>query len=415
MKCLVLVLNRCRPDYLGCYGNDWIATPAFDRLAAEAVVFDNHFAASCSEFGARLDWLSGRYAWPHLGRGDSVEVRRSSLATLCWKKGIRTVLIGDERSPTRQSPFAEGWQEQIWLRQPQLDELDQDSFLGGGIQMAIDWLQEHGQQDPWLLWLEISSLKPPWSRADYDAEPILADPNTIPEPWFDPPAGPVADDDTIVRLQNTYAGIVAGVDEWLGTLLNFLRDNGYSNDTMLVVTSDVGLALGERGQFDAAATSVYEEDIHLPLLIRFPGGEHAGRRVQQLTQSVDLMPTLVGWFGMADEERFHGRNLLAVAEGQPMRLREYACGWNRNAGGVQQSLRTHQWHLVLTERSDAPFSVELFRKPDDRWDVDNVASQRVETAEHLELALRRFVTAVAFDRLGDLPELREEAVQVVEE
>ncbi len=75
------------------------------------------------------------------------------------------------------------------------------------------------------------------------------------------------------------------------------------------------------------------------------------------------------------------------------------------------AIRTHLWHLIVPVETDPdePRPAELYRKPEDRWDQNNVIEQHPEVAEHLELALRRFVEAIGRDALDDLAPLRETA------
>ena len=71
-------------------------------------------------------------------------------------------------------------------------------------------------------------------------------------------------------------------------------------------------------------------------------------------------------------------------------MRDYAC---MGMDLAEFAIRTHLWHLILPIEidPDEPRSTELYRKPEDRWDQNNVIEQHVEVAEHLELVLRRFV------------------------
>src|SRR5439155_10403244 len=64
MKALVIIVRGLHLGYLGCYGNEWIATPGFDRLAAEGAVFDQHFADWPSAEGAMRAWQTARYVFP---------------------------------------------------------------------------------------------------------------------------------------------------------------------------------------------------------------------------------------------------------------------------------------------------------------------------------------------------------------
>src|SRR5208282_2608836 len=68
MKVLVVVASGLHLGYLGCYGNLWIETPCLDRLAAEGIVFDQHYA-DCPASNFRTSW-TGRYCFPGLDGGD---------------------------------------------------------------------------------------------------------------------------------------------------------------------------------------------------------------------------------------------------------------------------------------------------------------------------------------------------------
>ena len=126
---------------------------------------------------------------------------------------------------------------------------------------------------------------------------------------------------------------------------------------------------------------------------------------------------IVGYlFGLPAPESMQGRSLLPVARGEPHRLREYAVSHLRLPYSVEWSIRTQQWFFVLPcprgERPPRP--PQLFIKPEDRWEVNNVLTQYPDAAEHLELALRRFQAALRDDRLAQPPELREEVLKIVQ-
>ncbi len=400
MKCLVILLNQCRLDYLGCYGNDWLATPALDRLAAESVVFDQHFADSPTVAGARRAWRTGRFA-------GSPPVNHD-LPRALWQHGVFTAMLGDELSPSRGSRFARSWEWRHWIRRHRLQELEQESPMGGVVQTAIEWLQQNGSRQNWLLWVELGALQPPWDGAEFDAEALIAQPPEGFEPWLDAPLGTGHEATALDRLRNTYGGIVGGLDQWLGQLLDFLRSSDLHKDLWVIVTSDVGLPLGDRGVVGVEPPRLHEESVHLPLIVHQPGGAEAGRRVQHLTLTVDLWPTLAETFGLPTVSTVHGRSLLPLARGESKRIRDFACCHVRNRGQEEWSLRTQQWCLLLpacSSDSEALRPPQLYVKPDDRWEVNNVYSQHPELADHLELALHRFAAAIRADRFDEVPTL----------
>src|SRR5262249_30063215 len=103
-------------------------------------------------------------------------------------------------------------------------------------------------------------------------------------------------DTLYLRIQGSYGGAVAYLDAGIGQLLDVLRQRGWLDQLAVVFTSDRGLALGEHG-FVGASPLPHNEAVHLPLIMRLPGAEWAGRRVAALTQAVDLAPTLAELLG----------------------------------------------------------------------------------------------------------------------
>jgi arylsulfatase A-like enzyme len=139
-----------------------------------------------------------------------------------------------------------------------------------------------------------------------------------------------------------------------------------------------------------------------------PGGKLGGRRHQALVQTVDLLPTILAAFSArpASDQPLHGHDLLPLIRGEQAKVRDYAC---MGMDVAEFAIRTHLWHLVLPLAVDPeePRSAELYRKPEDRWDQNNVIDQHRDVADHLELALRRFVEALGRDALEDLIPLRD--------
>src|SRR5262249_2470232 len=137
------------------------------------------------------------------------------------------------------------------------------------------------------------------------------------EPLIHPSLGPTAADDdaTFLRLQGTYAGAVTHLDTSLEQLLDAVQELGL-DQILWIITSDYGLPLGEPGIVDNCRPWLHDELIHIPLIVRLPGRQAAGLRVAALTQSVDLMPTLLEWFGLPMPPSVHGQGLLPLIRGE---------------------------------------------------------------------------------------------------
>jgi len=183
------------------------------------------------------------------------------------------------------------------------------------------------------------------------------------------------------------------------------------------VTTDHGLPLGEHGVVGLCRAWPHDEVTHLPLLLRLPRAEQVGRRVPAMTQPVDLMPTLLDAFGLPPAPA-HGHSLLPLARGAAERVRDYACSGLRVGGAVEWALRSPEWAFLLPLRGEADGparAARLYAKPDDRWELNDVAQHHPALAEHLEVVLRGFVEAAR--RPGPLkaPQLHDVEAEVAQE
>ncbi|MGE3820220.1 MAG: sulfatase [Isosphaeraceae bacterium] len=351
----------------------------------------------------------------------------------------RGVRIEDEpglRLPPEDDPDHELWKGrwERYLRNRAALRFHEDASRTGvarTVLEAVNWLERQGAQpDPFLLWLDLFSPHGPWDppppyRDQYAAEEpdefeageegdLVEDDDeatnldAVPV-LIDVPAGPVGevlDEWELLRLRRTYAGVVTLTDHWLGTLFEALKRLGRTEDTLIVFTSDQGEPLGEHGFVRRYRPWLHDELIHTPLIVRMPQGKHGGGRHQAIVQSVDLFPTILSALGLPDEEGVHGHDLLPLIRGERTKVRDYAC---LGMDAEEYAIRTHLWHFILpVERdSDDPRAPELYRKPEDRWEQNDVAELYRDVADHLELTLRRFVEAVRGDAMEDVPALRE--------
>jgi arylsulfatase A-like enzyme len=357
----------------------------------------------------------------------------------------KTVRLEDEpglRLPELEDPsrdlWRKRWEQYLRNRAVLQTDIEANTSVARTVQASMEWLdRDAAHANPFLLWLDLFSPHGPWDppqpyRDQYAAidpdefeagdegdlieettsDGIEIDIQDVPV-LIDVPAGAVGDvlsEAELFRLRRTYAGTVTLVDRWLGELLTALRRLGRLDDTLLVFTSDQGEPLGEHGYVRRFRPWLYEELIHTPLMIRMPGGKYGGARHQALVQTVDLLPTILSALGVRPPDdldpRLHGHDLLPLVRGEQTKVRDYAC---MGMDVLEFAIRTHHWHFILPLEFDSeePRSPELYRKPEDRWEQNNVIEQHPEIADQLELALRRFVEALGRDALKDLAPFRD--------
>ncbi|MCC6416751.1 MAG: sulfatase-like hydrolase/transferase [Gemmataceae bacterium] len=385
MRVLVLNAEALNLAYLGCYGNEWVNTPTLDRLAAEGVVFDRHFGDSPG--APRTAW-TGRYAFP--APPDAPPARPGpDLPTLLQAEEVPFALVNEANA----------------AGEPAEEATPLERVLVGALR-AVEGLEA---AERWLVWADLPGLLPPWDvprtfldhyftdepSARSDPEDEELEPLT---PLSAPAVGPIDIEDITLleRLHFTYAAMVTYLDSGLALLFEELGRRGLLENTTVLFTASRGLPMGEHGIFGAYRPWPHDEVLHLPLVLRLPGAAEAGLHVPALTQPVDLLPTVLALLRLPVPEGLHGHSLLPLVRAEKEKVRDYAVAGVELGEALEWALRTPEWGLILPERvpaGDAPRGPQLYAKPDDRWEVNNVVQHHLDLAEALAKVVRGFVEA----------------------
>ncbi len=399
MNAICIVVDRLHVGFLGPYGNSWVGTPALDRLAAEAFVLDQVLVDTPQlELLYRSYWC-GRHAlcpqqddWP-------------SLPELLRQAGVASLLMTDEKL-VRDHPLAGHFDELVAIDpcwQPAAAADIEQTHLAGCFAQIIDYLEE--LSGPTLLWCHLSALGTVWDspaefrlryREEDDPEPFAdaEPPNRLLPTDYDP--------DELWSVVQAYAAQVALLDACMGGLLEYFRSSRLSHDTLLIVTAARGFPLGEHRRIGPCDEALYSELVQVPLVLRFPDGLGAAARAQNLVEPSDIWATLLDWWGTPVPLSPSGLSLLPVVRGEPGIWRDRLAVMSHTAAGhPERAIRTPAWLLRSAEGE------ELFVKPDDRWDANNVAPRCPEVVECLLDALAQFEQTLPAGRVADLPPLGE--------
>jgi arylsulfatase A-like enzyme len=367
MNVVVLAAHGLHCHWLGPYGNEWVSTPALDALACEAVIFDRHFADDPSPAGFR-------------GSCPSAVVQSLRHA------GITATLVDDRKGrPADDRPWDHVLRpEQVGNAPPA------DAFIASA-EAALDRLSAAGR---WLLWVETDRLIPPWDFEfetyqhyaaatgkfadgdDSDDEPDEQAPIDEPAP------GPIADDGDSLwhRLHNSFAAAVTSFDAEIDVLMDVFRERGLDRSAALLITSGYGWPLGEHGVVGPGGSRMHEELVHLPLLVRLPQHREAMRRVPAFTQTADLALTLADLLGTVIPAAIPGLSLLPLMTGRGTSSRDAA----QSSHGDERRIQTDDW-AYLAPAADRP--ERLYRKPDDVWEVNDLAPRHADECERLAALL----------------------------
>ncbi len=149
------------------------------------------------------------------------------------------------------------------------------------------------------------------------------------------------------RFMEDYLRCIVSVDESVGRIINFLKENGLDKNTVVVYTSDQGVFLGEHGLFDKRF--MYEEAMRTPLIIKYPPEIASGSVSDNLVQNLDIPPTLLDMAGVKIPDEMQGRSLREIWKGNPEKWRDalYYHYYEKGFGATPHyGIRTTNYKLI---------------------------------------------------------------------
>jgi arylsulfatase A-like enzyme len=355
MRTIFVLFDSLMRNALESYGGSAIHTPNFTRFAQRAIIFDKHFVGSLPCMPARREMHTGRYNFLHRSWGP-LEPFDQSFAQTLVAAGVYTHLVSDHyhywedggstyhnRYSTWEFIRGQEWDKWKALVQPPLERmlekyhpLQHPSGKGDGRLQAMvnresmtredefccprtfaagfEFLDRNREADNWLLHLECFDPHEPFASPARFRE---AYPTAYEGPILDWPRYKRLDESGFetAELRANYAALVAMCDHYFGTLLDYMDRHDMWRDTAVILTTDHGFLLAEHDWWGKNRMPFYNEIAHIPLLIHHPAhAAQAGTRREALTQTIDLMPTLLSLHGVAPPPCCDGFDLLPLLE-----------------------------------------------------------------------------------------------------
>ena len=377
MQAVIVSFDSLAANSLGCFGNEWVETPNWDRLAANGAAFDRHF---CDALGtlSGMSWSTGRHPLVALDQTQS-----SDLGSLLKAKGIHArLVVSDQIQKWQQGiPF-----DDVLCVQGQLGpdaEPDKTPFaevVKAGISV---WNESPFQDWPRLLWLH--STGPGTPPAGFNS--LYFEDFEERGQQFD-----AISDDVLASHPAVYAGAVSLIDHWLGELLNTIEPDFRDEPTLVIVMAARGHLWQKTIPSRAAApppVTLVDQVARTPLVLKVYGDRRFSDltciRSDRLVQTSDLVPTLFDWFcsDKTGSAPVASSWLRELTEENPQRPLLYYSDDEQN-----DAVRTQDWLCIressgVADEETATSGVLLFAKPEDLWDVNDIASQQPDVVNEL--------------------------------
>jgi arylsulfatase A-like enzyme len=435
MNLIVIVLDTFRSDIIGP-GNklSFVRTPNLDQFAREGTVFREAYGEAQPTLQARRAFLTGKRGfpwrynfdrrghWHHAPGWHKIPPEHITVPEILTNRGYLTGMIADvfhmfkptmnytrgftnyrfirgQESDNFRSGSVKSVEERLkrhvrepvdvlrhanliqYLLNTKDRKLEEDYFCAQVMQGACQWLDETAGEAPFMLWVEAFDPHEPWDPPRSYADAYFSDYNgkdfIVPGAGLE--RGPMSDEE-IERTKGLYFGEVTFVDKWVGTLLEKIDSLGLRDDTAVMILSDHGTQVWDKGSFGKGVSFMHPFNTGMVWMMRGPGIP-AGKKIDALVQGHDVTPTMMELLGVPFQG--DGVSVLPLISGKKEKLREEAViAWSEFAEGhapARVSVRTDSWNFVHAAGRPEKHP-ELYDIKNDPEEDRNVISEHPEQA-----------------------------------
>jgi arylsulfatase A-like enzyme len=314
---IVYLIDTLRADHTSPYGYARPTTPRLDALARQGVVFDNAFSVASWTRPAVASLLTGLYPAAHgadtdSGLPDAVATLAERFRAAGWSTAA---FVASGHVFGAKLNFEQGFDRFLAVRGEGLESARTEEI---NVQL-LPHLARYGDE-PFLIYVHAVDPHAPYdppeayrgrfADASYDGAITPAD--TLQDRLRARSLG-ARDVQHVVDL---YDEDVRYQDDMLGVLLDNLSRMDLERRTIVIVVADHGEELFDHGSW-GHGQRLWQEVVRIPLVIHVPGASAlSGRRIAAPVQIVDVMPTLLGWFGVPGREACQGQDLRSLLDGR---------------------------------------------------------------------------------------------------
>ena len=351
MKTVFVLFDSLNRLALSPWGGS-IKTPNFKRFSESSITFNTHYVGSLPCMPARRDLHTGRINFLHRSWGP-LEPFDHSFPEILKLNGYYSHLITDHyhywedggatyHNRYSSWDFMRGQEWDPWkaLVNPPKDKFtknyhplqsdindrkrlqgminrefisdEKDYSMVKCIKKGIDFLEINHSSDNWFLQLECFDPHEPFFAPERfrDLYPTGYNGPVLNWPKYQKV---LESENEVEEIRANYAALISMCDEYFGKILDYFDKKNLWKDTALIVTTDHGFMLAEHGWWAKSRMPFYEEISHIPLMIYHPNfKEFSGYSRNNLTQTIDIMPTILEFYDIEIPENVEGCSLIPV-------------------------------------------------------------------------------------------------------
>ena len=357
---ILVTFESTRADRAGFLGSKRGVTPNLDTMAQKSLVFERAYSQAPLTVVSHATILSGTYPQTHQASpfGGPISPSVPWLPELLKARGYRTVAFVGLRDLDPKNGMAQGFDRgfesyDAGFHLPEKGLLRSQSVERSGDQVvtrATQWLKKSAQ--PFFLWVHLADPQAPY--ASYDRA-------------------------------------VAAADAAIGKLVAALRTQNLYDDAIVVAAADHGESLGAHGE-DTHGVFLYDDTILVPLVVKLPQSQMAGKRVSGRVRLLDVAPTILEAAGVPVPAQMQGQSLLRIAKSSPTADQSvYSRSDYGQRGFAWSGLQSWRASKYLYIRSPKPELYDLTSDPGATKNLAQTSKGTIDTiAAQLDAFNKRF-------------------------
>jgi len=396
---IIITLDALRPDHLGCYGYPRNTSPNIDRLAKGGVVFNMAISQATWTGGSLASLLTSTYPSTHRIEDWGVVLDRRLITiaeVLKEKKYVTACASGGDWIYKDVLGLGEGF-----------DHFFAASDERETFQQAAEWIQKNKNHN-FFIWMHLFN----YPHAPYNApapfnQMFMSNraPRNLPiskekEQFLSVgviPSWVAVDNITDANYYiSQYDGEIAFADSLIGGLLDTLKKEEVDKNTIIIISSDHGESLGERGVYFQHGDCVYNEQIRVPLIINGPIVPQ-GLVIKYPVQLIDIMPSLADMLGIKLDAVIEGKSFFPFTSNRAVNFAFSEVNATKVVGGSRENAQAQaiisvDWKLIY-EKLDLgrKFSYELYNLETDPQELHNLAQTEREKFEFMKQKLETWI------------------------
>ena len=370
---LLVTLDTCRQDRIGCYGFHFAHTQAIDSMAEEGVVCTNAIAATPITLPSHSTIMTGLLPPAHGVRANGTYVlsdKALTLAEILKDAGYSTHGIVSAEVLNRRYNLSQGFDEyndELWDEDNPKTFMIRDRPAQKTAKLAIEMLEgwknsPKVEEAPFFMWMHLFDPHQPW-KANIPNRQMLPTP---------------------------YDAEIAQADDGVEAVINWLEEKGDLDNTLVVITADHGESLGEHGE-DTHSIFVYDATVKIPMVWRYPGRLPAGTKTDQPVHQADIVPTILSLLDMPEIEGVQGIDVTDWLKGEkgPQAQPQYSESLLSEVGFGMAPLYAVRHEGYKYIKAPRP---ELYDLTADPQELTNIHDQHPDRVAELSAMLESLIT-----------------------